>query len=168
MKWFAVAWLLVAGMGMSYCIVSERNKKIHRLTAMEQSLKRLAYYMFQWHLPVKEAIAFTLKEEKEILQVFYTKLQEVLEQQSAEDFSDLWKEQGEKLFENVPQEMRILWMESFENIPSESEALYSRLLERAQKIREYTQELHQKYKGEQKLVFAMGFFVSAFFCLILW
>ena len=168
MKWFVVAWLFTAGIGMSYSIAAERNKKIHQLVDMEQSLKRLAYYMFQWHLPVKEAIAFTAKEENEILRVFYNELQESLEQRKSEDFSLLWRENGARWFENVPEEIRILWMESFENIPLESETLYRRLSERAQKMKEFTQELQQKYKGEQKIVFTMGVFVSAFLCLILW
>jgi hypothetical protein len=32
----------------------------------------------------------------------------------------------------------------------------------------YREVMEKKYKGEQKLVFAMGIFVSTFFCLILW
>ena len=50
----------------------------------------------------------------------------------------------------------------------EPEALNKRLTERAERIADYVLELQEKYKGEQKLVFTMGFFVSAFFCLILW
>ena len=134
MKYFIAVWLLTAGMGVSYSIVAERNKKLHQLVAMEQSLKRLAYYMYQWNLPVKEAIAFTVKEEKEVLRAFYAKLQEVLEQHKMEDFSVLWKEMGERWFANVPEEMQILWKESFDNIPMESEMLYRRLSEQAQKM----------------------------------
>ena len=80
----------------------------------------------------------------------------------------LWREVGERWFKNVPEEMQILWMESFEHIPTESEALYRHLSERAQRMKDYTKALQEKYKGEQRLVFTMGFFVSAFFCLILW
>ena len=168
MKWLVVVWLLTAGVGASYSIVAERKEKLNQLTDMEHSLRRLAYYMYQWRLPIKEVISFAAKEEKELLQTFYVELKEVLEQQKTEDFSVLWREVGERWFKNVPEEMQILWMESFEHIPTESEALYRHLSERAQRMKDYTKALQEKYKGEQRLVFTMGFFVSAFFCLILW
>ena len=152
-----VVWLLAAGTGVSYSVVAERRNRLSQLGEMEHSLKRLAYYMYQWRLPIKDAIAYAAKEEKDVLQKFYLGLHETLVQQQTEDFDMLWQEESGKI-----------WNESFVNIPMEPEALNKRLTERAERIADYVLELQEKYKGEQKLVFTMGFFVSAFFCLILW
>lgn len=163
-----VVWLLAAGTGVSYSVVAERRNRLSQLGEMEHSLKRLAYYMYQWRLPIKDAIAYAAKEEKDVLQKFYLGLHETLVQQQTEDFDMLWQEESGKIWNHIPEEIQRIWNESFVNIPMEPEALNKRLTERAERIADYVLELQEKYKGEQKLVFTMGFFVSAFFCLILW
>ena len=102
------------------------------------------------------------------MQKFYLGLHETLVQQQTEDFDMLWQEESGKIWNHIPEEIQRIWNESFVNIPMEPEALNKRLTERAERIADYVLELQEKYKGEQKLVFTMGFFVSAFFCLILW
>ena len=55
MKVLLVIWLLSAGIGVSYSVISERKKRVEFLGTMEQDLKKLAYYMCEWRLPVEEA-----------------------------------------------------------------------------------------------------------------
>ena len=57
MKWAVFIWLLAAGMGVSCSIVTERQKKIRFLKEVEYSLRKLTYYMYQWRMPIKEALA---------------------------------------------------------------------------------------------------------------
>lgn len=173
MKWLVAVWLLVAGVGVSYSVVAERRNTLHQLGEMEHSLKRLAYYMYQWRMPVKDAVAHVAKEEQEFLHGFYLGIQEKLVKRQTEDFGILWQEESCRMWKRMcpgkrREEIRKIWSDCFVHIPMEPEALNKRLTERAEKIADYTMELQEKYKGEQRLVFTMGFFVSAFFCLILW
>lgn len=170
MKWLIVIWLLAAGVGVSYSVVAERRNMLRQLGEMGHSLKRLAYYMYQWRMPVKDAVAHAAKEEQEFLHSFYLGIQEKLIKRQTEDFGILWQEESCEIFKSchLPEEIRKIWSDSFVHIPMESEALNKRLTERAEKIADYAVELQEKYKGEQRLVFTLGFFVSAFFCLILW
>ena len=62
MKVLLVIWLLSAGIGVSYSVISERKKRVEFLGTMEQDLKKLAYYMCEWRLPVEEAVGRMLKE----------------------------------------------------------------------------------------------------------
>ena len=64
MKWLITVWLLAAGTGVSYSIVTERKNMLQRLKEMEHSMRRLAYYMYQWRMPVKEAVEHAAKEEQ--------------------------------------------------------------------------------------------------------
>lgn len=178
MKWFVVIWMILAGIGMSYSIVSERQKKVQLWKEMEQSLKKLAYYMGQWRMPVREAIMQVAREERGVLHAFYINLGKILEKQQEEDFGKLWQEQSSGLWkgqihlqlggevECACRNMRTLWTDAFVKIPIEPEALNHSLLLRAEEIEAHRREIEGKYKGERKLVFTMGFFVSAFFCLI--
>lgn len=188
MKCFVVVWLLLAGIGVSYSIVAERQRKVRLLKEMGHSLNRLAYYMYQWRMPVKEAIAHVAKEEKGILCEFYKKLGDTLAERQVEDFGILWQEQSNSLWKEQSSELVLgkahrgsvtginsgykeiwaAWSDTFINLPMEAEALKRMLLLRAEEIEARSVEIEQKYKGEQKLVFTMGFFVSAFFCLIFW
>lgn len=192
MKGFVAIWLLAAGVGVSYSVVAERRNMLRQLGEMEHSLKRLAYYMYQWRMPVKEAVVHAAKEEQGILYDFYLGIQERLAERQSEDFGIVWQEESRYLWEQqegskkksskreslnrsmydwnrkLPEEIGKIWSDSFVHIPMEPEALNKRLTERAEKLADYTRELQEKYKGEQRLVFTMGFFVSAFFCLILW
>lgn len=180
MKWAVFIWLLAAGMGVSCSIVTERQKKIRFLKEVEYSLRKLTYYMYQWRMPIKEAIYHMAREEKGSFQSYYINLGEVLEARQAEDFGKLWKEQSKALWkeemreylslgtEGRYEEVRVLWEDAFMNLPMEVEELNRRLLFRMEDMKAHRAELEKKYKGEQKLVFAMGIFVSTFFCLIFW
>lgn len=177
MKWLLSIWLLTAGIGVSYHVVVERRQKIKFLKEMEQSIGKMAYYMYQWHMPMKEVLFQMAREEKGILKTYYGKLRSALEEHKTEDFGRLWKEQSYSLWQekcgerncfgrSFGQEIRDVWAEAFFNMPMEPKAINRELQLRMDQIKIHREALEEKYKGEQKLVFTMGFFVSAFFCLI--
>ena len=168
-KWIVVVWLLIAGAGVSYSIVAERRKEIRHLKKMEHSLKRLAYYMYHWRMPIREAVEQTAKEEEGVLYSFYEGVKRGLEERKIQDFGTLWKEESSLLWQQkLPDCIKKIWSNGFVHIPMEPEALHRRLTQKADEIAEYTEKLQEKYKGEQRMVFTMGFFVSAFLCLMLW
>ena len=70
MKWLLVIWLLCAGLGFSYSVVLERKKQLTFLGAMEQSLKQVTYYMYQWRMPVEEVIKHMIKEKNQFAVFF--------------------------------------------------------------------------------------------------
>ena len=171
MKWLVFAWLLAAGMGVSYSVIAERQRKVRFLKEMEHSLGKLAYYMYQWRMPIKEAICRMVQEEKGEFQRYYVEVRDALEERQAEDFGKLWQEKSKNLLKHaarVCDEGQMLWTEAFVNLPMDVEELNRRLLFRINDMKVYREALEKKYKGEQKLVFAMGIFVSTFFCLIFW
>lgn len=174
MKWFAALWLLCAGVGISYSIVKERKYRIVQLEQMADTLKKLAYYMYQWKMPLKEALEHTYKEEQSWLQEFYTALIQEVKIRTKEDFGTIWLEQSKQFLEKqhaltgISKEIRDIWQESFLHIPMQPEALWHSLIQKAEKIMLYKKTLQETYKQEQRLVFTMGFFVSAFLCLIFW
>ena len=168
MKWLITVWLLAAGTGVSYSIVTERKNMLQRLKEMEHSMRRLAYYMYQWRMPVKEAVEHAAKEEQGVLREFYMNVQRALAEKQTEDFGVLWQENSRQLGRQLPEKIKKIWSGCFIHFSMEPEGLKKQLEERAEKIADYTRELQEKYKGEQRLVFTMGFFASAFLCLILW
>ena len=170
MRWVIVIWLLCAGAGASFSIVKERSRQILLLKQMEQSLRQLVYYMHQWRMPVEEAVRHTAKGENGILLAFYTEVLKNLSDRHAEDFGKIWQEKSKLLGqqEKIPKEVMKLWCDSFLHIPMEPEALKHRLSLRIEEMNTYRITLQEKYKGEQKLVMALGLFASTFICLILW
>lgn len=170
MKWFMVIWLLTAGIGFSFSVVTERKKELQFLKEMEHSLARLAYYMYQWRMPVEEAVAHTCEEEKGVLLDFYKSIIFYLKERQTEDLGQLWQEKSKELFQKIKlsEEIKKLWQECFFHIPTEPEALHKRLSLRIEEIEAHRISMQEKYKSEQRLVLTMGFFTSAFLCLILW
>jgi hypothetical protein len=167
-KVFFVFWLLCAGIGVSYSVILERKKQIEILHEMEGDLKKLAYYMCEWRMPIEEAIGKMIKE-KGRFQNFYETIHKKISERFTEDFDKLWQEESEKFFTNVKtRAARELWEEVFWQMPMESEGFNRYLNAKSTKILEIRKNLEEKYRGEQRLVFSMGFFVSAFLCLILW
>lgn len=170
MKWIIAIWLICAGSGVSFSVVSERKRRVDLLKEMENSLKKLTYYMYQWKMPVEEAFKHVAGEEKGRLKEFYRIMHEALTEKTAENLGDLWQENSSRYLEKEKLERTVWtkWQECFLHIPMEPEALNKRLLLRAEEINAYRVELEGKYKGEQKLVLTLGVFVGAFLCLILW
>ncbi len=171
MKWLVLAWLLAAGMGVSYSVVAERQRRVRFLKEMEHSLEKLAYYMYQWRMPIKEAIFHMVQEEQGEFKKYYAEVGEALEERQAEDFGKLWQEKSRELFGDAAGaygEGQVLWADAFVNLPMDVEELNRRLLLRIDDMKVYREAIEKKYKGEQKLVFTMGIFVSTFFCLIFW
>lgn len=170
MRWAIVIWLLCAGAGASFSIVKERSRQVLLLKQMERSLKQLVYYMHQWRMPVEEAVRHTAKGENGILFDFYSEILKNLSERNAEDFGKLWQEKSMLLWqkEKIPKEVMNLWYDCFLHIPVEPEALKHRLTLQIEEMNAHRIFLQEKYKGEQKLVVALGFFTGTFICLILW
>ena len=169
MKVLLVIWLLSAGIGVSYSVISERKKRIECLGTMEQDLKKLAYYMCEWRLPVEEAVGRMIKEDSQF-GVFYEAIHKRIRERYVDDFGELWCEESKGLLTGVSlsEEIKILWRDTFSQIPMEPEAVKRQLYLKSEMLSEKRRALEEKYKGEQRLVLSMGFFVSAFLCLILW
>ena len=169
MKVLLVIWLLSAGIGVSYSVISERKKRIEFLSTMEQDLKELAYYMCEWRLPVEEAVGRMIKEGSSFV-FFYDAIHKRIRERVTDDFGKLWCEESKSLLTGVTlsEEIKILWKDTFSHIPMEPEAVKRQLYLKSEILSEKRKALEEKYKGEQRLVLSMGFFVSAFLCLILW
>ena len=169
MKVLLVIWLLSAGIGVSYSVISERKKRVEFLGTMEQDLKKLAYYMCEWRLPVEEAVGRMLKEGSRF-GVFYEVIHKRIREKYVDNFEKLWCEESKILLSGVTlsEEIKILWRETFSHLPMEPEAVKRQLYLKSEMLSEKRRALEEKYKGEQRLVLSMGFFVSAFLCLILW
>ena len=169
MKWMLVIWLLSAGVGLSYSVIAERRRQLVLLKNMEHSLRQVTYYMHQWRMPVEEVIKKMIKES-DMLQGFYTAMQVKISEKHVDDFGTLWQEESEKLLcaEKIPEEIKGLWGNCFVQMPMEPEAVKQRLILKCDELNRKREELEAKYKGEQRLVLTMGFFTSAFLCLILW
>ncbi len=170
MKWFMAIWLVTAGIGFSFSVVAERKKQVQLLKEMEHSLTRLAYYMYQWRMPVEEALKHTSEEEKDILQEFYQGILLALQERQTENLGQLWQEESKRLLQNTKfsEEIKRLWQDCFIHIPMEPEELHRKLSLRVEEIEARRISMQEKYKSEQRLVLTMGFFTSAFLCLILW
>lgn len=169
MKWVLAIWLLCAGGGVSYSVVAERRQQILLLKAMEASLKQVSYYMYQWRMPVEEVLKQMIKEE-DLLQNFYVAVQTRLLEKAAESFGKIWQEESNKLpdFEKLSEEMKTRWSDCFLHMPMETGGMNEKLLLRQRELTKKREEMEEKYRGEQRLVLAMGFFSGAFLCLILW
>ena len=169
MKGLLIFWLLCAGSGVSYSVITERKHRIDFLREMEHDLKRLAYHMCEWRMPVEEAIDRMVREGGRF-QFFYERIHKKLKEKRVVDFGELWCKESDHLFTEMklPKEIFILWTECFFHIPMEPETVKKQLFLKSQVLSEKRSALEEKYKGEQRLVFSMGFFVSAFLCLILW
>lgn len=169
MRGLLVIWLLCGGIGVSYSILSERRKRLELFKSMEEDIKKLAYYMCDWHMPVEEVLGQMGKEEGPFA-AFYIRMQKIIQEKQTEAFGKLWQEESRKmpLLATATEEVRTLWAESFLQMPIEPEALRRRLMQCANNIEKAGGTLEEKYKGEQRLVVSLGFFVSAFLCLILW
>lgn len=169
MKGLLVIWMLSAGIGFSYSVITERKKQVEFLCNMEHDLKRLAYYMYQWRMPVEEVIGKMIKEESRF-RIFYEAIHKKLMEKYVDDFGKLWCEEGNKLLAGVKlaEDIKTLWYDCFLHMPMEPEAMKQQLFLKSEMLSEKRRALEEKYKGEQRLVLSMGFFVSAFLCLILW
>lgn len=169
MRGLLVIWLLCGGIGVSYSILSERRKRLELLEHMGEAIKKLAYYMCDWHMPVEEVLGQMGKEEGPFA-AFYIRMQKIIQEKQTEAFGKLWQEESKKmpLLATATEEVRTLWTESFLQMPMEPEALRRKLMQCAENIEKAGRTLEEKYKGEQRLVVSLGFFVSAFLCLILW
>ena len=169
MKGLLVIWLLSAGIGVSYSVISERKKRIEFLAAMEQDLKKLAYYMCEWRMPVEEVVRQMIKEDSRF-HTFYEGIHKNISKKYVDDFEKLWCEESGKLLAGVKlaEETKALWSDCFLHMPMEPEAMKKQLFLKSEMLSEKRRALEEKYKGEQRLVLSMGFFVSAFLCLILW
>ena len=169
MKVLLAIWLICAGIGASYSVISERKKQVKYLETMEQGYQKLAYYMCQWRMPVEEAIGQMIKENVGFSD-FYKQIHEQIKNRSVNDFGVLWKEESKKLLSEVrlPEELKSIWTDCFLHMPLDSEAVKQQFHLKRELLFEKRKALEAKYKGEQRLVFSMGFFVSAFLCLILW
>lgn len=174
MKWVAVIWLFCGGIGVSYSMIKERNMCIRQLTHLEDQLEMIAYYVMQWRMPLQEALQLAAKEEDGFLTQFYTNVIQALQERQKQDFGQIWKEESEKIWQEqealrqVSKEIKYIWTETFVAMPLQPEAVCKRLIQRKDAIEAYRVKLQETYRKEQKLVFTMGFFVSAFFCLIFW
>ncbi len=170
MKWFIAVWLLGTGMGVSFSVVKERNARVVLLKEKEHSLKKLAYYMYQWKMSAEEAFRHVAQEEKGSLQAFYQAMQEALEQRRAENIDTLWQEMSSLYLKEewFTSKSRQIWQTCFQSLPMEPEAVNRKLLLLAEEMAFCRRELEAKYKGEQKLVLTLGVFVGAFLCLVLW
>lgn len=176
MKWFLVLWLLTAGAGISVHTIKEREERLLFLGQLQQSLSQMAYYMYQWRMPVEEAVGRLCREEEaQKLQDFYAGiLQKVLERKK-ESLGQIWQMECRRLFgtdrlwkQAEMKQAKRLWCEAFLYIPMEPEALRESLLYRAKEIGRIQSCMEEKYKGEQRLVMALGIFSGAFLCLMLW
>lgn len=169
MKGMIVIWLLCGGIGVSYSILSERRKRLKLFGSMEEAIKKFSYYMCDWHMPVEEVLG-QLGKEKSHFAGFYMLMQKKLQEKQTETFGRLWQEESGKipLLALATEEVKMLWTECFLQMPPESEALRKKLMQQAECIEKARKTLEEKYKGEQRLVISLGFFVSAFLCLILW
>ena len=169
MKWALVIWLLSAGVGLSYSVIAERRRQIVFLKAMEYSLKQLAYYMYQWRMPVEELIKQMIKEEQ-LLKHFYMAIQQKLLEKHVENFGTIWQTESVNMLkkERIPENTKVLWQDLFLHMPLEPEGVHKKLLLKCSELTAKREEIEEKYKSEQRLVFTMGFFTSAFLCLILW
>lgn len=170
MKWLIAIWLLCAGAGVSFSIIKERTCRITLLKEMEQSLKKLAYYMYQWKMPAEEAFRHVAVEEQGGLFCFYQAMYTSLTEKKAENLSALWQEKSSLYIDrrDLQEKVWLYWQECFSHIPMEPEALNKRLFLRAEEIAACRAGLEEKYKGEQKLVLTLGLFTGAFICLVLW
>ena len=170
MKWFVAVWLLCAGLGVSFSVVKERRARITLLKEMEHSLKKLAYYMYQWKMPAEEAFRHVARDEKGGLSHFFQAMHTSLEEKKAENLSVLWQEKSSLHIDkkNLLESAWVSWQECFFHIPMEPEALNRSLILRAEEIAACRAGLEEKYMGEQKLVLTLGIFTGAFICLVLW
>ena len=169
MKGILVIWLLSAGIGISYSIVSERRKRIETIRNMEEDLKQFSYYMCEWILPVEEVLKEMIKRNGVFVEVYKNIYRAICEKRDTV-FCDLWITESEKALRNmhVGKQIKTMWENIFLNMPMEPMALRQYLDFRNKQLSETRIGLEEKYRSEQKLVLSMGFFVSAFLCLILW
>lgn len=169
MKWLLAIWLIGAGVGISYNVILERKKQMELLNTMEQSLRQITYYMYQWRMPVEEVLKQIVKEKNQLVSFFEVILIKV-EKKEDGDLGNVWQEVSRNFLEEskLPEEIKVLWSDCFFHMPMEPEAVRKVLELKSETVLEKKKELEAKYKGEQRLVLAMGVFASSFLCLILW
>ena len=170
MKWIIMLWLFTAGFGISYAVYEERNHRIRLLKEMEQSLGKLAYFMYEWRLPLEEALTQMLKEPFPLFGCFYKKILEEVVKRNVGNIGELWEKNSLNYFQNISLQKTIkeLWAGCFINIPMEPEELKKGLEHKREQLKAYLTDLQDKYKLEQKLVWTLGLCTSAFLCLIIW
>lgn len=170
MKWIVMLWLITAGLGISCAVYEERKSRIKLLKEMEQSLGKIAYFMYEWRMPTEEAFLKIIKEPFSMLNSFFIEVLEGIQKRTVENLGELWNTASDKLFEGVilEKEIKELWSDCFLNIPMEPEALHKSIGSKRDELQTYLMSLQDKYKVEQKLVWTLGVCVSGFLCLIIW
>ncbi len=170
MKLVIMLWLMTAGTGVSYAVYEERKNRLKLLNEMEQSLDKLAYFMYQWRMPAEEAFTKILKESFPMLQPFFSQVLEGIQKREVENLGELWLIKSKLFLETISLEKEIkeIWSACFLNIPMEPEDLQKTIHMKKQSIQTYLESLRDKYKMEQKLVWTLGVCASAFLCLIIW
>lgn len=170
MKVIVMLWLITAGFGVSCAVYEERKDRIKILKEMEQSLGKLAYFMYEWRMPTEEAFLKISKEAFPELNSFFAEVLEGIQRKDVNNLGDLWIVASNKLFERVllENEIQELWRACFLNIPTEPEALQKSIEGKRRELQTYLMALQDKYKVEQKLVWTLGLCVSGFLCLIIW
>ncbi len=169
MKVILSVWIVSAGIGTAYSIVSERSRQIILLKTMEYTMGQLAYYMYQWHLPVEETLKKIIEEENQVTSFIKIIYQKICDKESAA-LGEVWQEKSRSWLKNekLPEDMKVLWTGLFLHMPMEPKGVYDKLLLKQEELTGKRKELELKYKNERRLVLAMGFFASTFLCLILW
>lgn len=170
MKVIVMLWLMTAGVGISYAVYEERKNRIKLLKEMEESLGKLAYFMYEWRMPAEEAFLKMSKEAFPMLQSLFIEVLEGIQKRRVENLGELWNTASNKAFETMmlDEEIKELWCDCFLNIPIEPEALQKSIGSKRERLQTYLKELQDKYKVEQKLVWTLGLCVSGFLCLIIW
>ncbi len=169
MKAIMAVWLLSAGIGLSYSVISERKHRVKLLHVMEKDLKQFCYYMCEWRMPMEEVLRQMIKEAG-LLRYFYSNILEKIRKKQISDLGTIWYEESRNMWTEIGAlaEASALWEECFFHMPADSEGMKRHLELKSEAIEAKRIEVEEKYKGEQRLVFSMGFFVGAFLCLILW
>ncbi len=168
-KTVLVIWILAGGAGISYSVITERRNRLLLLKTMEYCLKLTAYYMYDWRMPVEEMIK-KVSEEAGVFTSFYQNVGREISEKNAQNFGEIWKAEGRAFLKEkkISEDIKGLWAELFLHMPMEPEGVNKKVLLKYDELRKKRADLEERYKGEQRLVFTMGLFVSAFLCLILW
>ncbi len=160
--------MMVCGLGLSHSIVVERKKIVSILGEWIGLLEQMNYYIGEFKMPLEEVCIQLKKQSRTVYAEFYEAIIEELQRKEELKFSRIWEKCSKDLIhrELMPKELLSLWDHVFDIYALDKEKQREEIASKIQGLIKLQKGLEEKYKQEHKLVLSLGFFASAFFCLI--
>ncbi|MFI3238804.1 MAG: hypothetical protein R3Y47_12400 [Lachnospiraceae bacterium] len=161
-------WIMISGVATSYSVLVERKKKLSCLADLIHIIEEIEHEIIRWNMPIEEILLHMSRNKEDRFDVFFQAVLTEIGQKNSQSLHAIWSGQVYNikdfilLTDDAKRNFQDLFLE-----PSLDSIEQGKRLERRHTLLQKTlEQLEGKYTQEQKLVLALGFFVSAFLSLV--